>query len=122
MAAIIQVTSSWLAFQKGRLHDAKALLAKAMVALETTDDHLSRGNALSAYGRIARREGKYELAVDHLERAIAEFRRLPAKPAALARSLVNLAFVKRLLAARAHKEMDRAAAARRARGVTAADS
>jgi tetratricopeptide (TPR) repeat protein len=113
MAAIMRMTLSWLAFQKGKLHEAKGLLAQALQALKGTDDHHSRGNVFSAYGRIARREGKYEIAVERFEAAIAEFRSGGGKPGALARSLVNLAFVKRLLAARAQKEVDRAAAARR---------
>jgi tetratricopeptide (TPR) repeat protein len=121
MAAIMQVTLSWLAFQKGKLQDAKALLARAMEALEKTDDHHSRGNVLSAYGRIARREGRYEAAVERFESAIAEFRRAGGKPAALARSLVNLAFVQRLLAARSQKEVDRVTAARRAGGQVPVD-
>jgi tetratricopeptide (TPR) repeat protein len=121
MAAVMQTSLSWLAFQKGKLHDAKMLLGRAMEALAATDDHLSRGNILSAYGRIARREGKYELALERFESAIAEFRRARGEPAVLARSLVNLAFVKRLLAERAHKEADRAAAARRAQGPVPVD-
>jgi tetratricopeptide (TPR) repeat protein len=121
MAAVIQVTLSWLAFQSGKLHEAKGLLTQALEALAATDDHHTRGNVLSAYGRIARREGKYEAAVERFEAAIVEFRCERGKPAALARSLVNLAFVKRLLAARAQKDVDRAAAARRSGGPAPAD-
>lgn len=113
MAAIMQVTLSWLAFQKGKLHDAAGILRRAAEALAPTDDFLSRGNIQSAYGRIARRQGKYELAVECFERAICEFRRGGVDAPALARTLVNLAFVKRLLAVRAQKELDHVAAVRR---------
>jgi tetratricopeptide (TPR) repeat protein len=113
MAAIMQVTRSWLAFQKGKLHEATALLRSAEEALNRTDDYLNRGNIQSAYGRIARRQGKYERAVECFERAIAEYRTGGGGRLQLARTLLNLAFVKRLLALQAQRELDRAAASRR---------
>ena len=58
MAAIMQATLSWLAFQRGKLDDAVAILRRAEEALNRTDDFLNRGNIQSAYGRIARRQGK----------------------------------------------------------------
>lgn len=113
MAAIMQVTLSWLAFQKGRLNDANTILQRAERALDPTDDFLSRGNIQSAYGRIARRQGKYEIAMERFGRAISEFRIGGGGQLPLARTLTNLAFVKRLLAARAQKELDQMAAVRR---------
>jgi tetratricopeptide (TPR) repeat protein len=121
MAAIMQVTLSWLAFQKGRLHEANRILSGAEDALNRTDDFLSRGNVQSAYGRIARRQGKYEAAVERFESAIGEFRHCGGEPLALARTLVNLAFVKRLLAVRAQKELDHLAAMRRGKASVGAD-
>ena len=82
-------------------------------SLNQTDDFLSRGNIQSAYGRIARRQGRYERAVEYFEWAIAEYRRAGGGQLQLARTLQNLAFVSRLLALRAHKELDRLAASRR---------
>ena len=67
----------------------------------------------SAYGRIARRQGKCELAVERFERAIAEIRQGGAGTLPLARTLMNLAFVKRLLAVEAQKELDSLAELRR---------
>ena len=116
MAAIMQVTLSWLAFQSGKLHDAAHILHRAEEALNATDDFVSRGNIQSAYGRIARRQGKYGLALDRFERAIAEFRAGAGASLQLARTLVNLAFVKRLLAVSAQKDLDNLQAARRAKG------
>jgi tetratricopeptide (TPR) repeat protein len=113
MAAIMQVTRSWLAFQRGKLEDAVTLLRNAESALNQTDDFLNRGNIQSAYGRIARRQGKYERAVECFERSIAEYCRAGGERLQMARALQNLAFVKRLLALRAHKELDRMAASRR---------
>ena len=121
MAAVMQVTLSWLAFQKGKLHEAHAILRRGEEALEATDDFLSRGNIQSAYGRIARRQGKYDLAVERFGRGIGEFRLGGGGALALARTLVNLAFVKRLLAVRAQSELDHMAAMRRGKAEAPAD-
>jgi tetratricopeptide (TPR) repeat protein len=113
MAAITQATRSWLAFQKGKLHEALTILGRAEEALRATDDFLSRGNVQSAYGRIARRQGRYQAALEYFERAIGEYRHGPGAQPQLARALLNLGFVKRLLALKGHKEFDRAFASRR---------
>jgi len=113
MAAIMQVTRSWLAFQKGKFHEANTLLRRAEDALNPTDDFLSRGNIQSAYGRIARRQGKYDRAVKYFEKAIAEYRQGGGRALSLARTLLNLAFVKRLVALHAQKHLDHVAATRR---------
>ena len=113
MAAIVQMTRSWLAFQRGKLHEATTLLRQAEEALQPTDDYLSRGNIQSAYGRIARRQGKNDRAVRYFEKAIAEYRRGCGRPLSLARTLVNLAFAKRLVALHAQKHLDHVAASRR---------
>ena len=114
MAAVMQATRSWLAFQKGKLDEALTILRHAEEALNRTDDFLSRGNIHSAYGRIARRQGKYERAVEAFERAIAEYRTAGGGQLQLARALLNLAFVERLLALHFHKDADRMIASRRA--------
>jgi tetratricopeptide (TPR) repeat protein len=113
MAAIMQATRSWLAFQKGKLDEALTILRRAEEALNRTDDFLSRGNIYSAYGRIARRQGKYERAVGAFEQAIAEYRTAGGGQLLLARALLNLAFVERLLALQSHKDVDRMIASRR---------
>jgi tetratricopeptide (TPR) repeat protein len=113
MAAIMQVTRSWLAFQKGKLQEASTLLGQAEEALRPTDDFLSRGNIQSAYGRIARRQGKYERALQCFEQAMAEYRTGGGHSVLLARTLLNLSFVKRLLALRAQRDLDRVSASRR---------
>jgi tetratricopeptide (TPR) repeat protein len=114
MAAIMQSTLSWLAFQKGKLSEALVLLRRAEEALDQTDDYLNRGNVKSAYGRIARRQGRYEHAVNCFEAAIEEYRRGGGGQAQLGRALSNLAFVKRVLALELQKDLDRMAASRRA--------
>jgi len=114
MAAIMQVTRSWLAFQKGRLQEAKALLRQAEAALKPTSDYLSRGNIQSSYGRIARRQGNYERALECFQNAILEYREGGGGQLQLARALLNLAFVERLLALDAQRKLDHAPAARHA--------
>ncbi len=114
MAAIMQATRSWLAFQKGKLHDAITLLGRAEEALRHTDDFLSRGNIQSAYGRIARRQGRYQRALECFEQAIADYRRGGRSQLQLARALLNLAFVRRALALESQRECDLASASRRA--------
>ena len=113
MAAIMQVTRSWLAFQRGKLQEAGALLRQAEAALHRTGDYLNRGNIQSAYGRIARRQGKYDQALEYFERAIAEYRAGGGGQLQLARALLNLAFVERLIALEAHHSADTAARSRR---------
>ena len=113
MAAIMQVTQSWLAFQKGRLNEAVELLRRAEEALSRTDDYLNRGNIQSAHGRIARRQGQFETALHRFENALAEYRTGGRSHLQLARTLQNLAFVKRQIALQLQKELDVVAASRR---------
>ena len=114
MAAIMQVLESWLAFQKGKLNEAVRLLQEAETALGGTDDFVTRGNIQSAYGRIARRQARHEAALEYFHRAIAEYQRRDPQHLHLARSLVNIAVVERLIALRQQKDIDRASAQRRA--------
>ncbi|HUK17104.1 MAG TPA: tetratricopeptide repeat protein [Bryobacteraceae bacterium] len=116
MAAIMQATQSWLAFQKGKLDDAVAILRRAEEALRQTDDFLNRGNIQSAHGRIARRQGRYESAVQSFEDALAEYRAGGGGQLQLARTLQNLAFVKRLRALQVQKELELIFASRRSGG------
>ncbi len=113
MAAIMQTSRSWLAFQRGKLAEATAILRTAEAALEQTDDFLGRGNIKSAYGRIARRQGRYELALNCFEKAVSEYRRGGGRQLQLARVLLNTAFVNRLVALQVQKDLDREAASRR---------
>ena len=116
MAAIGQVTESWLAFQKGRLDSAVEILRRAEDALSQTDDYLNRGNIQSAHGRIARRQGRYDSAAIFFEQALMEYRTAGGGQLQMARTLQNLAFVKRLRALQLQKELDLMTASRRQGG------
>ncbi|HZT32963.1 MAG TPA: hypothetical protein VFA33_23955 [Bryobacteraceae bacterium] len=116
VAAVTQVLESWLVFQKGRPREAAELLRQAEHTLAGTDDYVTLGNIQSGYGRIARREGRYELATRHFARAIEEYRKRDPRHRNLARSLVNMAYAKRLIALDLRRRIDAEMLRRRGHG------
>ncbi|MGH9558740.1 MAG: hypothetical protein ACRD30_05820, partial [Bryobacteraceae bacterium] len=106
MAAVMQVLSSWLCFQKENLAEAVADLAEAEAVLLETDDSVTLGNIQSGYGRIALREARYEQALAHFAGAIECYRKRDPRHRNLARSLANMAYVKRLSAIRLARKID----------------
>jgi tetratricopeptide (TPR) repeat protein len=113
MAAAMRVAESWLLFQKGRTKDALKLLSEADAVLSQTDDYITRGNIQSSYGRMYRREGRYDLALRHFANAIEEYSKRDAEHRNLARSLANMGYVERLMALQFRKRIDADAAQRR---------
>ena len=112
MAAVMQVLESWLMFQEGKPQEARSILKEAEAVLFETDDHVTRGNIQSAYGRIARRQGRYDQALQHFADSIEEYRQRSPQHRNLARALANMAFVKRLIAFRLARKIDREVARR----------
>ena len=112
MAAVMQVMESWLLFQEGKAQEARRSLNEAEAVLLETDDYVSRGNIQSAYGRIARRQGRYDQALEHFTNSIEEYKKRSSQHRNLARALANIAFVKRLIALRLGRKIDREAAQR----------
>jgi tetratricopeptide (TPR) repeat protein len=110
MAAVMQVLEGWIAFQEGKPEEAAKILGEAEEALADTDDYVTLGNISSAYGRIARRQGKYEQALSRFEKAIEQYNKRDPHNRGLARSFVNIAFVKRLLALQLGDKIDSEAA------------
>ena len=104
--AVIQVLEGWILFQEGKTHDAAKMLSTAEEVLLETDDYVARGNLNSTYGRIARRNGDYDEALRRFEIAIQEYKKRDEQHRNLARSLVNIAFVKRLLALELSDRLD----------------
>lgn len=104
--AVIQIHESWLLFQKGLTREAMRLLSHAEATLKNTDHYLARGNIESARGRIVRRSGEYAKALEHFDRAIAIYSAGNPYHRNLARTLVNSAYVKRLLALQLRKRID----------------
>jgi tetratricopeptide (TPR) repeat protein len=121
MAAVMQVLESWLYFQKGDADKAVEVLQTAEAVLNKTDDYLTLGNIHSSYGRIARRQGRYQHAIESFTAAIAQYRKRDPQHRNVARSLNNMAYVKRLIALQLRRKIDADAARRRkaaARGRT----
>ena len=113
MAAIMRVLESWLFFQKGDAKQAIDILQEAESILGKTDDYLTLGNIHSSYGRIARRAGRYQHAIDSFTTAIALYRKRDPQHRNVARSLNNMAYVKRLIALQLRRKIDTDAARRR---------
>ena len=69
--AVIQASRGWLAREAGDLDAARMLLDAALVTFQraTPDGHPNWATALDNLGDVDRREGKYEQALDHLDRA-----------------------------------------------------
>jgi tetratricopeptide (TPR) repeat protein len=120
MAAVMQIVEGWIAFQEERSEEAIRILKEAEEALADTDDYVSRGNIQSAFGRIARRHGKYQQASRHFECAIREYQQLDPQHRNVARSLVNIASAKRLIALQLRERIDGEARQKRKRGKLAA--
>jgi len=113
MAAVMRVLESWLFFQKGNANHALQILQAAEAILRKTDDYLTLGNIHSSYGRIARRQGRYQHAIESFTTAIAFYRKLDPQHRNVARSLNNMAYVKRLIALQLRRKIDADAERRR---------
>jgi tetratricopeptide (TPR) repeat protein len=110
MAAVMQVLEGWVAFQEGHPEQGAKILSEAEEVLADTDDYVTLGNISSAYGRIARRQGNSEHALSKFEKAIELYNKRDPYNRNLARSFVNIAFVKRLLALQLGNKLDSEAA------------
>jgi tetratricopeptide (TPR) repeat protein len=104
--SVIQIQESWLLFQKGMSRDALQTLDRAEAVLNSTDHYIALGNIESARGRIVRRSGEYTRALEHFARAIELYARQDPNHVNVARTLVNAAYVRRLLALQLRKRID----------------
>jgi len=113
MAAVMQVLESWLLFQQGKWKEAVRISQAAENALGETDDYVTLGNIQSFYGRMARREGRFDKAIEFFESAIRHYGKRDPRHPNLARSLANMALAKRGIALQLQKRIDRDAQRRR---------
>jgi tetratricopeptide (TPR) repeat protein len=113
MAAVMQVLESWLLFQRGQWKEAMRISQAAESALGETDDYVTLGNIQSFYGRMARREGRFDKAIEFFENAIRHYGKRDPRHPNLARSLANMALAKRGIALQLQKRIDRDAQRRR---------
>ena len=120
MSAVMRIAESWMHFQQGRMKQAGLLLEEAESVLRDTDDYVSLGNIQSAYGRMARREARYEQALRCFQNAIEQYRKRDVRHRNLARALVNMASVERMLSLEVKEKIDHEASEAKGRGVIAA--
>jgi tetratricopeptide (TPR) repeat protein len=113
MAAVMQVLESWLLFQQGKWKEAVRISQAAEKVLGETDDYVTLGNIQSFYGRMARREGRFDKAIEFFETAISHYGKRDPRHPNLARSLANMALAKRGIALQLQKRIDRDAQRRR---------
>ena len=107
MAAVMQVLESWLLFQQGKWKEAVRISQAAEKVLGETDDYVTLGNIQSFYGRMARREGRFDKAIEFFESAIGHYGKRDPRHPNLARSLANMALAKRGIALQSQKRIDR---------------
>src|SRR5580658_2446650 len=113
MAAVMQVLEGWLLFQQGKWKEAVRISQAAERVLHETDDYVTLGNIQSFYGRMARREGRFDKAIEFFESAIRHYGKRDPKHPNLARSLANMALAKRGIALQLQKRIDREVQRRR---------
>ena len=113
MAAVMQVLEGWLLFQQGKWKEALRVTRAAESTLHETDDYVTLGNIQSFYGRMARREGRFDKAIVFFESAIRHYHKRDPKHPNLARSLANMALAKRGIALQLQKRIDRESERRR---------
>lgn len=106
MAAVMQVLEGWILFQQGKWKDAVRVSEIAENALRPTDDYVTLGNIQSFYGRMARREGRFDKAIELFAKAIEHYRKRDPQHPNLARSLANMALAKRGIALQLQKRID----------------
>lgn len=106
MAAVMRVLEAWVLFQKAKDKEALRTLAEIESVLAGCDDVVLLGNIQSTYGRIYRQQGRYDRAILHFSAAIEEYRKLGHPHPNLARTLANMAYVKRLVALQLRRKID----------------
>ena len=106
MAAVMQVLESWLLFQQDKWKDAVRVSETAEAQLRQTDDYVTLGNIQSFHGRMARREGHFDRAIERFNSAIDYYRKRDPHHPNLARSLANMALAKRGIALQLQRRVD----------------
>jgi tetratricopeptide (TPR) repeat protein len=106
MAAVMQVLEGWILFQLGKWKEAVRVSETAEDALRPTDDYVTLGNIQSFYGRMARREGRFDKAIELFANAIEHYRKRDPQHPNLARSLANMALAKRGIALQLQRRID----------------
>jgi tetratricopeptide (TPR) repeat protein len=98
LQAVTKIHESWLVFHRGDKRSAFELLDEAEQTLIPIGHSLSLANIAAARGRFIRSTGDYQRALGFFEQAIRIYTDDYPNHPNLARSLVNAAYVKRLIA------------------------
>ena len=106
MCAVMRVLEAWIAFEEDRPNEALAILRESEATLSDSDDYTVLGNIQSMYGRIARRQGRFQQALRHFEKAIELYQKRDLQHRNVARSLVNIAYIKRHMALHLRRRID----------------
>lgn len=96
--AAMELVEGWLLFLQGQIEEAQQVLHRSRAVLEQTDAWVDLGNVLSFQGRIYRKGGDYDKALDCFARAIDIYGRHDPIHRNVARAHRNRAFVYRLQA------------------------
>lgn len=94
---VIKILKHWLYFLTGDYVSSLRLLDEVRQQL-SPNDHVSRGDVLSATGRRLRQERRYDEALDHFAQAIAAYSQFDRHYRNIGRCHHNIAFVYRLKA------------------------
>lgn len=73
LTAVAEMIEAWLYFLLEEFQKAEEVLKRAESELAGTDNSYERGNIASFWGRLARRRGEYDLAIEHFSQAISEY-------------------------------------------------
>src|SRR5206468_3304400 len=98
--AVIELLRGYIYSLVAKPEAAEKSLSNALQILETTNDHINIGNALSFQGQRERRSGEYRSAIDKFDRAIVEYKLRDQAHPNIARSNLNKALALRVLALR----------------------
>ena len=73
LTAAGEMVEAWLYFLLGKFQEAEAVLKHAESEMADTDNYYERGNIASFWGRLARRKGDLDLAIEHFYQSISEY-------------------------------------------------
>lgn len=104
--AAIQTVEGWLLYQEGKVTEGIKALRESEDGLLETDDYVARGSLNSVYGKISQSTGNYDEALRRFEVAMQEYRKRDEQHRNVATCLVNIAFVKRLIALELSEKID----------------
>ena len=112
MAAVMQVLECWLYFQQGKWKESVRSSQAAENVLRETDDYVTLGNIQSFYGRMARREGRFDKAI-HFRKRYSLCASGGSASSKAEEQSANMALAKRGIALQLQKRIDREAQQRR---------